>query len=198
MLEPVLFTTFSSFFENIRAKTGGNVRPRESSSPTFVYLSVSLPTARPMRARARAPVATQRIGGVASPRAQSSQLVRPSSCVFLWRSFRVSRFEFCVRVNVPYSASSSATPRRSVFFPFPHPRLSRRCTRACWSLASFPVSEFREQTDRETTTTGAMRLSWVFAAAVLLVLATGVRCKRKFDGDFEFAEEVSAKRTYLD
>lgn len=39
-----------------------------------------------------------------------------------------------------------------------------------------------------------MRLSWVFAAAVLLVLATGVRCKRKFDGDFEFAEEVSDQK----
>jgi len=36
-----------------------------------------------------------------------------------------------------------------------------------------------------------MRLSWMFAATVLLVLATGVRCKKKFDGDFEFAEEVS-------
>ncbi|XP_032681567.1 proteoglycan Cow isoform X1 [Odontomachus brunneus] len=34
-----------------------------------------------------------------------------------------------------------------------------------------------------------MRFSWVFAATVLLVLATGARCKRKFDGDFEFAEE---------
>ncbi|KAG7213033.1 hypothetical protein KM043_002368 [Ampulex compressa] len=38
---------------------------------------------------------------------------------------------------------------------------------------------------------GAMRISWVFVPAVLLVLATGARCKRKFDGDFEFAEEVS-------
>lgn len=36
-----------------------------------------------------------------------------------------------------------------------------------------------------------MRFSWMFAATVLLVLAVGVRCKRKFDGDFEFAEEVS-------
>lgn len=36
-----------------------------------------------------------------------------------------------------------------------------------------------------------MRFSWMLAATVLLVLATGVRCKRKFDGDFEFAEEVS-------
>lgn len=36
-----------------------------------------------------------------------------------------------------------------------------------------------------------MRFSWMLAATVLLILATGVRCKRKFDGDFEFAEEVS-------
>ncbi|XP_053980425.1 proteoglycan Cow isoform X1 [Hylaeus anthracinus] len=34
-----------------------------------------------------------------------------------------------------------------------------------------------------------MRFSWVFVATVLLFLATGARCKRKFDGDFEFAEE---------
>lgn len=39
--------------------------------------------------------------------------------------------------------------------------------------------------------TRAMRFSWVFVATVLLVLVTGARCKRKFDGDFEFAEEVS-------
>jgi hypothetical protein len=31
----------------------------------------------------------------------------------------------------------------------------------------------------------------MFAATALLVLAAGVKCKRKFDGDFEFAEEVS-------
>ncbi|XP_012064548.1 PREDICTED: testican-3 [Atta cephalotes] len=34
-----------------------------------------------------------------------------------------------------------------------------------------------------------MRFSWMLAATVLLVLATGVKCKRRFDGDFEFAEE---------
>lgn len=38
-----------------------------------------------------------------------------------------------------------------------------------------------------------MRFSWMLATTVLLVLATGARCKRKFDGDFEFAEEVSQK-----
>jgi len=40
-------------------------------------------------------------------------------------------------------------------------------------------------------TVSAMRFSWMLAATVLLVFATGVRCKRRFDGDFEFAEEVS-------
>ncbi|XP_015430615.1 PREDICTED: testican-2 [Dufourea novaeangliae] len=34
-----------------------------------------------------------------------------------------------------------------------------------------------------------MRFSWVFVATVFLVLVTGAKCKRKFDGDFEFAEE---------
>ncbi|XP_076672319.1 proteoglycan Cow [Andrena cerasifolii] len=34
-----------------------------------------------------------------------------------------------------------------------------------------------------------MQFSWVLVAAVLLILAAGVRCKKKFDGDFEFAEE---------
>lgn len=34
-----------------------------------------------------------------------------------------------------------------------------------------------------------MRFSWVFVATVFLVLFTGAKCKRKFDGDFEFAEE---------
>lgn len=42
-----------------------------------------------------------------------------------------------------------------------------------------------------------MRFSWMLAATVLLVLATGVRCKRKFDGDFEFAEEVSRDAAFL-
>lgn len=37
----------------------------------------------------------------------------------------------------------------------------------------------------------AMRFSWVLVATVFFVLVTGARCKRKFDGDFEFAEEVS-------
>ncbi|XP_050454309.1 proteoglycan Cow isoform X3 [Cataglyphis hispanica] len=36
---------------------------------------------------------------------------------------------------------------------------------------------------------GAMRFSWIFIATVILVLTIGVKCKRKFDGDFEFAEE---------
>lgn len=39
--------------------------------------------------------------------------------------------------------------------------------------------------------TRTMRFSWMFVATVLLVLLTEARCKRKFDGDFEFAEEVS-------
>lgn len=39
--------------------------------------------------------------------------------------------------------------------------------------------------------TRTMRFSWMFVATVLLVLVTEARCKRKFDGDFEFAEEVS-------
>ena len=44
----------------------------------------------------------------------------------------------------------------------------------------------------------AMRFSWMFAATVLLaLLVTEARCKRKFDGDFEFAEEVSPLLTYL-
>ncbi|KAL2737577.1 proteoglycan Cow [Vespula maculifrons] len=34
-----------------------------------------------------------------------------------------------------------------------------------------------------------MRFSWLFPATVLLVLVTGAKCKRKFDGDFEFDEE---------
>ncbi|CAL1683822.1 unnamed protein product [Lasius platythorax] len=36
---------------------------------------------------------------------------------------------------------------------------------------------------------GATQFSWIFTATVLLVLTVGVKCKRKFDGDFEFAEE---------
>lgn len=38
----------------------------------------------------------------------------------------------------------------------------------------------------------AMRFSWMFVATMLLVLVSEARCKRKFDGDFEFAEEVSS------
>lgn len=34
-----------------------------------------------------------------------------------------------------------------------------------------------------------MRFSWLFLVSVLLVLVTEARCKRKFDGDFEFDEE---------
>lgn len=36
-----------------------------------------------------------------------------------------------------------------------------------------------------------MRVSCVFVTPILLVLITVGECKRKFDGDFEFAEEVS-------
>lgn len=43
---------------------------------------------------------------------------------------------------------------------------------------------------------GATQFSWIFTATVLLVLTVGVKCKRKFDGDFEFAEEVSPKFRY--
>ncbi|XP_076247969.1 proteoglycan Cow isoform X2 [Calliopsis andreniformis] len=37
-----------------------------------------------------------------------------------------------------------------------------------------------------------MRFSWLFVTVVLLALATVAKCKRKFDGDFEFAEEDDA------
>ncbi|PBC29183.1 testican-2 [Apis cerana cerana] len=43
-----------------------------------------------------------------------------------------------------------------------------------------------------------MRFSWMFVATVLLVLLTEARCKRKFDGDFEFAEEVELLLSNID
>lgn len=36
-----------------------------------------------------------------------------------------------------------------------------------------------------------MRFSWVLPVTVLVVVFNAAECKRKFDGDFEFAEEVS-------
>lgn len=76
-----------------------------------------------------------------------------------------------------------------ILFFFLYVRNIIECADLARAFSGEISDHLRVKTDR--TMAGAMRFSWIFTATVLLVLTIGVKCKRKFDGDFEFAEEVS-------